>query len=518
MEGNYTQSVYTQKQGTDAIWILVSAGFIFFMTAGFTLIESGAVRYKNRSSVLIKNLFNVCICAIAFWLVGYGFAFGNPEYFIGNDQKFYSSYGFEQQEQDHYLLWVIQFAYCMIVVTVYQGALAERTQIAGYVIMTFLLAGFVYPVILAWTWGQGWLFDKGFHDFAGTGIVHLVGGTTGFWGAVVVGERQAKQRLRVQGAKEQPLLDDKTKRLIGRRNADFNQIAQKHSKRNSHALIANNNTFIVLGTLIVITGYMFFTGGRTYSQFVPRTGAPAKIIQNTLISCAFSGLVSFGLKPLVLGNYNRATKYDCLTLCNGILIGLVSIAGVADRVQNWGAVLIGSIAAVFYVGGCIYLEFWRIDDPLEVFQVHGLGGVWGLFATGFFDNIHGALYKGALKQGHFMGYQIVGIVVIVAWTSLITLIGFYVLRKLHLLRVDKAIEEIGFDVAELGGVSDEFLNAVRQQINSKRSDKVETQTDDEQEDDEEYIKKQLQAKQDDIVSKYLNSAPLKELKGEAYLF
>lgn len=140
---------------------------------------------------------------------------------------------------------------------------------------------------------------------------------------------------------------------------------------------------------------MFFTGGRTYDMYVPRTRAPAKIIQNTLISCGFSGLVSFVLKPLVLNNSNRATKYDVLTLCNGILIGLVSIAGVADRVQNWGAVVIGIVAAVFYVGGGLYLEFWRIDDPLEVFQVHCLGGVWGLFATGFFDNIQGALYHNA---------------------------------------------------------------------------------------------------------------------------
>lgn len=116
-----------------------------------------------------------------------------------------------------------------------------------------------------------------------------------------------------------------------------------------------------------MTGYMFFTGGRTLTQFNPRTSVPSKIIQNTLISCGFSGLLSFTLKAIFVGKTSRATKYDCLTLCNGILIGLISVAGVADRVQNWGAVLIGSIAAIFYVGGCLFLEFYRIDDPLEVF-------------------------------------------------------------------------------------------------------------------------------------------------------
>jgi ammonia channel protein AmtB len=173
------------------------------------------------------------------------------------------------------------------------------------------------------------------------------------------------------------------------------------------------------------------------------------------------------LKPIVMRTCSKATKYDCLTLCNGILVGLVAISGVADRCQNWGAVLIGSIAALFYLGGCLFLDFYRIDDPLEVFQVHCLGGVWGLFATGFFDGNQGALYYNAYRQGQFMGYQIVGIVVILAWTSLLSILYFVIMRKLHLLRADVAVEEIGFDVAELSNVSEEFLDAVRDQIKVK---------------------------------------------------
>ena len=119
MEGEYSQAVLTPDLQINAVWILVSAGFIFFMTAGFTLIESGAVRRKNRSAVLIKNLLNVAITIVAFWLVGYGFAFGNPAYFIGQEEKMYASYGFELLQQDHYLTWVIQFAYCMITVTIF---------------------------------------------------------------------------------------------------------------------------------------------------------------------------------------------------------------------------------------------------------------------------------------------------------------------------------------------------------------------------------------------------------------
>ena len=223
-----------------------------------------------------------------------------------------------------------------------------------------------------------------------------------------------------------------------------------------------------MGTLILWTGYLFFTGGRTYSQFVARGDEPAKIIQNTLISSAFSGLLCFALKPLVFRTAGlRQTKYDALTLSNGILIGLISVAGVVQRCQSWAAVLIGSISAFWYVGGLLFLEFYRIDDPLEVFPVHALGGVWGLLATGFFDDGRGALYQNSWRQGQFFGYQVVGIVVIVAWTSFLSVPAFVVLRKLHLLRVDVAVEEVGLDVAELQGVSEEFLDAVRQQINLK---------------------------------------------------
>ena len=187
------------------------------------------------------------------------------------------------------------------------------------------------------------------------------------------------------------------------------------------------------------------------------------------ISSGFSALLSTVLKPLAFGTFHlRSTKFDALTVCNGALIGMVSISGVVDQVQNWGAVLIGTGAAFVYVGTLVFLEFYRIDDPLESIPVHFSGGVWGLFATGLFSSFSGSLYSGALKQGLFMGYQIVGIVVIVVFTSLVMLPAFLVLSKTGALRADKAIEEIGFDVAELvPGVSEEFLDAVRENIETK---------------------------------------------------
>ena len=186
------------------------------------------------------------------------------------------------------------------------------------------------------------------------------------------------------------------------------------------------------------------------------------------ISSGFSGISGYLLKTLVYPQlwHKRSSKYDCLTLANSIIVGMVAISGVVDHVENWGAVIIGCFAAVFYVGGVLFLDFYRIDDPLEVFPVHACGGAWGLFATGFFDKYQGALFQQAVKQGDFMAYQIVGIVVIAAWTSMFALPAFLIMRKLHLLRCAKAVEEMGMDVAELGEI-EEMVQAVEEKIGEK---------------------------------------------------
>lgn len=265
---------------------------------------------------------------------------------------------------------------------------------------------------------------------------------------------------------------------------------------------------------------MFFTGGRTYTQNFAIQNSPAKIIQNTLISSAFSGLLSFSLKPLVFRTTGlRQTKHDALTLSNGILIGLVSIAGVAQIAEAWAAVLIGSISAFWYVGGVLFLEFYRIDDALEVFPVHALGGVWGLLAVGFFSPTQGALYYDAFRQGHFFGYQVIGIVVIAAWTSLLSIPAFVVLRKLHLLRVDVAVEEVGLDIAELSGVSEEFLDAVRDQIRAKEAKGIDDEAGAEEVEEEDEEQKRLREEKERAALKAKARGPPKqELQGEEFIF
>jgi Amt family ammonium transporter len=253
-------------------------------------------------------------------------------------------------------------------------------------------------------------------------------------------------------------------------HTDFSKVAKKHFKGNEGEVFRNNSGFIVLGSLLVWASYIFFVGGRTLSMFTPRSSSSAKIILNMFISSGFSSLLSVLLKRMALSE-NRSTKFDALTLCNGALIGMVSISAVGDTCENWGAVLIGSISAFWYVGLVLILDFYHIDDPIEAVPVHLGGGVWGLFAAGFFDVNHGVLFDNSIKQGQFMGYQLVGIAVIFLFVSLVVVPTIVILSKTNTLRADKAIEEIGFDVAELGlpGVSEEFIEAVRERIEAKEA-------------------------------------------------
>lgn len=157
------------------------------MVCGYTFLESGMVRKKNAQFPLIKNLLIACIAIVGWWMVGYGLAFGNVDNFIGQDGWFFVSEGFEKMVGDNYLRFVYELAYCVLCCVFFTGPLAERTRLVGYLGYAFILSCYVYPVIVAWVWGGGWLAKRGFHDFAGSGVVHLVAGTSGFWGAIFLG-------------------------------------------------------------------------------------------------------------------------------------------------------------------------------------------------------------------------------------------------------------------------------------------------------------------------------------------
>lgn len=192
--GTYSDTVYTSQESINAVWILVSTAMIFFMQAGFALVEVGSVRHKNTRVTLIKNMFDACFGTIGFWLIGYGFAMGDVKAFIGGNGNFFASSGFEEISKDQYLIFIWQFAFASTSSTIVSGSLAERCQIYTYIGFSFLLTSFIYPVVVAWNWGGGWLYQRGFHDFAGVTTVHMVGGAAALCGAYMLGERIGKSK------------------------------------------------------------------------------------------------------------------------------------------------------------------------------------------------------------------------------------------------------------------------------------------------------------------------------------
>ena len=216
---NFSEREPLPREAIDELLLCVSTGFILLMQLGFALVENGTVRSKNSRNILTKNLFDLCIGGFIYWLVGYGIAYGGAVGgFFGTDTKFYASSGYDYIEDNQYTGWIFQFSFAATAATIVSGSLAERTQLPAYILFSLYMTGFVYPVVVSWTWGAGWLGDGGsngetlgMHDFAGTGIVHMVGGVAGLAGAFVVGPRYGKEK---HPANEKNVKNDKSYKTL----------------------------------------------------------------------------------------------------------------------------------------------------------------------------------------------------------------------------------------------------------------------------------------------------------------
>jgi Amt family ammonium transporter len=190
MKGVFSNATYSESDAITALWKLICTGFILLMVVGFTLIEYGGVRRKNSKTVLAKNILVVSVASIGWWLAGYGLSYADVEMFMGSDVWYFASLGFERMARDSYLDINLEFAYVAVAVVIFTIPLAERATLPSYVIYSFILSGFVYPSFVAWVWGGGWLQQKGFHDFAGAGVIHMTAGVSGLCGTIMLGKRQ----------------------------------------------------------------------------------------------------------------------------------------------------------------------------------------------------------------------------------------------------------------------------------------------------------------------------------------
>ena len=409
----------------NTIWVLVGAALVFFMQAGFAMVETGFTRAKNAGNIIMKNLMDFCIGTPVFWLVGFGIMFGAGNGFFGKIGGIASeaNYG-NAMLPDGVPFWaflIFQTVFCATSATIVSGAMAERTKFSMYLVYTIFISVLIYPISGHWTWGGGWLmngeegsfmmnlFGTTFHDFAGSTVVHSVGGWIALVGAAILGPR------------------------IGKYGKDGR----------SKAIPGHNLTVAALGVFILWFGWFGFNPG---SQLAASTEADAIAISHVFLTTNLAACAG-GFFALVVSWMKYGKPSLSLTL-NGVLAGLVGITAGCDAVSPTGAVVIGAICGVLMILAVDFIDkVLKIDDPVGASSVHGVCGFLGTILTGLFSTSEGLFY------GHgagFLSAQIFGALVVGAWAASMGFIIFKVLDKVHGLRVPARVEEEGLDIYEHG--------------------------------------------------------------------
>lgn len=424
------------KVGIDTMWVMVAGMLVFFMNAGFCMLETGFCRQKNAVNVLSKNLIVFALSTIAFWVVGFGLMFGTSNGFIGTEGIFLLSGADnspaigEAAYKGAYasLNWTgvpllakffFQLVFAGTAATIVSGAVAERIKFVDFLVFSVLLVGFVYPITGHWIWGSGWLQDMGFFDFAGSAAVHSVGGWAALMGAYFLGPR------------------------LGKYSKDGGTVA----------IPGHNMSIATLGALILWLGWFGFNPGSTMA--VGNGSLIAHIAITTNTAGAFGAIAAMITAWIVLG------KPDLSMIINGLLAGLVAVTAGCAFVGVFQAAIIGTIGGIIVVFAVILLDKIKVDDPVGAIPVHLVNGVWGTLAVGLFavgpSTAEGALYGTGPAKGLLMGggisqlwIQLVGVVSIAGITVLLSSIIWLVLKSVMGIRVTPEEERIGLDISEHG--------------------------------------------------------------------
>ncbi len=386
----------------DLLWIVVCGILVFFMQAGFTLVEVGFTRAKNTANIIMKNLMDLAIGSIAFWMIGYTIMYGDSiGSFIGQPSLFYNV-----REDMHNLFF--QTVFCATAATIVSGAIAERTKFSTYLIFSLLITTLIYPISGHWVWqGDGWLTKLGFIDFAGSTVVHSVGGWAALVAAALVGPR------------------------IG-----------KYTNGKSNAIPGHNMLYGALGVFILWLGWFGFNPGSELAISGDSAYNVSGIVITTNLAAAAGAIVSLFLTWI---RYGRA---DISMTLNGALAGLVGITAGCAAVSPFGAFIIGIISGLVVVFSIEFVDkVLKIDDPVGAISVHGVVGAVGTLCVGLFATDGGLFYGGGFGQ---LGVQAVGVVAIGAWAMIATFIVLYILKKTIGLRVSEQEELGGLDIHEHG--------------------------------------------------------------------
>lgn len=401
----------------DYVWVLICAFLVFFMQPGFAMVEAGFCRAKNATNFMAKNIMDYVIGSLAYWAVGFALMFGMDKAgLFGTTGWFLAG---KEYDVGRYLLYMFEVVFCATAATIVSGAVAERLKFKAYLIYTAIVSTVIYPVYGHWVWGGGWLsklpFGMGHLDFAGSGVVHTVGGMVGLAGAIVLGPRFGK-----------------------------------FIKGKPQAIPGHSITLAALGTFILWFGWFGFNPGSTLSAHHLRISV---IAVNTNLAAAASASMAMVLTFL------RTRKYDVGMTLNGALAGLVAITAPCAWVEAWAAVVIGLIAGALVVLGVLFLESRGIDDPVGAVSVHGINGIWGLISLGLFaDGTYGNYsLKPPYVTGLFYGggygqliAQIIGAAVCAGWAFGMGYLTFKVMDIIFGIRVSPEEELQGLDVVEHG--------------------------------------------------------------------
>lgn len=389
------------------VWTCIAAFLVFFMQAGFAMVETGFTRAKNAVNILMKNMMDFSIGSIAFFFVGFGLMFGVTNGLFGTTN--FALFGTEPGADWNWTFLIFQTVFAATAATIVSGAMAERTKFVGYLVYSFFISLFIYPVFGSWAWGGlldggGWLEKLGFLDFAGSTVVHSVGGWLALAGAIVLGPRIGKYGL-----------DGKPKAITG-----------------------HNIPLAALGVFILWFGWFGFNPGSTTTG----EGSIGYIAVTTNLAAAAGACMAMFTAWVIF------KKPDASMTLNGALAGLVAVTAPCDGVSPIGALIIGSVAGVLVVLSVLFIDHvLKVDDPVGAVSVHGVCGLWGTLSAGLFNMETGLFYGGGVKQ---LGVQALGAGTAFVWAFGIGLILFGTISKTIGLRVSAEEELKGLDIGEHG--------------------------------------------------------------------
>ena len=388
----------------DYVWTMVAAALVFFMQAGFALVEAGFTRAKNAVNIMMKNLMDFSVGSLAFWAIGFGLMFGvSNSGWLGTSGFFLSDFS---PDGDPWVLafWMFQVVFAATAATIVSGAMAERTKFVGYLLYSVFISALIYPIFGSWAWGSlfhgnGWLEGLGFIDFAGSTVVHSVGGWAALAGTIVLGPRLGKYTK-----------DGGIKPILG-----------------------HNIPLAALGVFILWIGWFGFNPGSTTAA----SKDIAMIFVNTNLAAAAGAVLA------MITSWIKFGKPDVGMSLNGALAGLVAITAGCANVSPTSSIIIGAIAGIIVVFAVIMFDRIKVDDPVGAISVHGVNGAWGTLAAGIF-NMGGT-------TGKIIGVQLLGIAACFIWTFTAAYILFKIIDMTIGLRVSAEEEAKGLDLVEHAG-------------------------------------------------------------------